>query len=47
MQYLMFNFILELLEKENKIMFDKDDAFFWTGQTSPKLQQSLDSAIEY
>lgn len=47
MQYPVFNFILELLEKENKIMFDKDGAFFWTGQASPKLQQSLDSAIEY
>ncbi|MDE1765217.1 MAG: hypothetical protein KGI27_02965 [Thaumarchaeota archaeon] len=47
MQYPVFNFILELLEKENKIMFDKDGAFFWTGQAGPKLRHSLDSAIGY
>lgn len=47
MQYPMFNFILDLLEKENKIMFDTDDSFFWTGQASPKLRRSLDSAVEY
>ncbi len=47
MQYSMFNFILELLEKEDKIMFDKDGSFFWTGQAGPKLQQSLKSATEY
>ena len=47
MQYPTFNFILEVLERENKIMFDKDGSFFWVGQASPKLQQSLDKAIEY
>lgn len=47
MQYPMFNFILELLEKEDKITFDKDGSFFWTGQAGPKLQQSLKSATEY
>lgn len=47
MQYPMFNFILEMLEKENKIMFDKNGSFFWTGQASQKLQQSLESTVEY
>ena len=47
MQYPAFNFILEILEKKNKIMFDKDGSFFWTGQASPKLQQSLEKTVEY
>ena len=47
MQYPTFNFILEILEKKNKIMFDKDGSFFWTGQASPKLQQSLEKAVKY
>jgi len=47
MQYPTFNFILNILEKQNKIMFDKDGSFFWTGQASPKLQRSLEKAVEY
>lgn len=47
MQYPTFNFILEVLEKENKITFDKDGSFFWTGQSSSKLQQSLENSTEY
>ena len=47
MQYPTFNFILKILEKENKIMFDKDGSFFWIGQSSSKLQQSLEEATEY
>ena len=47
MQYPSFNFILEILEKQNKIMVDKDDSIFWTGPASPKLQQSLRKALEY
>lgn len=47
MQYPSFNFILEILEKQNKIMFDKDGSIYWTGTASPKLQQSLENAVEY
>lgn len=47
MQYPTFNFILDVLEKENSIMFDKDGSFFWVGQASPKLQKSLEKAVEY
>lgn len=47
MQYPVFNFILELLEKENKIMFDKDGGLFWTGQAGTRLRKSLESSVEY
>lgn len=47
MQYPSFNFILEILEKQNKITLDKDGSIFWTGSASPKLQQSLKKAVEY
>ena len=47
MQYPSFNFILEILEKQNKIMLDKDGSIFWTGQASPKLRKRLEKAIEY
>lgn len=47
MQYPSFNFILEILEKQNKIMLDKDGSIFWIGSASPKLQQSLEKAVEY
>lgn len=47
MQYPMFNFILELLEKENKIMVDEDNSIFWTGQASSKFRRRLGSAVEY
>jgi hypothetical protein len=47
MQYPSFKFILEILEKQNKIMLDKDGSIFWIGAASPKLQQSLKKAIEY
>lgn len=47
MQYPTFNFILEVLEKQKKIMFDKDGSFFWVGQASPKLQQRLEKSKEY
>ncbi|MBI5147149.1 MAG: hypothetical protein HZA84_08050 [Thaumarchaeota archaeon] len=45
--YSSFTFILEILEKQNKIMFDKDGSIFWTGPASPKLRQSLEKAVEY
>jgi hypothetical protein len=38
---------LEILEKQNKIMLDKDGSIFWTGSASPKLQQSLEKAVGY
>jgi hypothetical protein len=47
MQYPSFNFILEILEKQNKIMLDNDGSIFWIGSSSPKLQQSLGKAVEY
>lgn len=47
MQYPVFNFILDVLEKQNKIMVGNDGSIFWTGQSSPKLRQSLEKAIEY
>jgi len=47
MQYPSFNFILKVLEKQNKIMIDKDGSIFWTGSASPKLQQILDKSVEY
>jgi hypothetical protein len=47
MQYPVFNFILEILEKQNKIMLGSDGSIFWTGSSSPKLQQSLEKAMEY
>src|SRR3989338_9700127 len=47
MQYPSFNFILEILEKQNKIMLDKDGSIFWTGSASKKLQKSLGKAVEY
>lgn len=47
MQYPVFNFILDILEKQNKIMVDSDGSVFWTGQSSLKLGQSLEKAIEY
>ncbi len=47
MQYPSFTFILEILEKQNKIMFDKDGSILWTGSASPKLRQSLEKAVEY
>jgi hypothetical protein len=47
MQYPSFNFILEILEKQNKIMVDKNDSIFWTGPASSKLQRSLKKAVEY
>lgn len=47
MQYPVFNFILEILEKQNKIMLGSDGSVFWTGSSSLKLQQSLEKAMEY
>lgn len=47
MQYPVFNFILEILEKQNKIMLGSDGSIFWTGSSSLKLQQSLEKAMEY
>ncbi|TBR23704.1 MAG: hypothetical protein EPO63_05215 [Candidatus Nitrosotenuis sp.] len=47
MQYPSFTFILEILEKQNKIMFDNAGSIFWTGSASPKLRQSLEKAVEY
>ena len=47
MQYPVFNFILEILEKQNKIMLDKDGSIFWIGSASKKLQKSLEKAIKY
>ena len=47
MQYPIFNFILDVLEKQNKIMVGNDGSIFWTGQSGPKLRQSLEKAIEY
>ena len=47
MQYPTFNFILDILEKKNEIMFDKDGSFFWTGQANPKLNENLENAVEY
>ena len=47
MQYPIFNFILEILEKQNKIMLGSDGSVFWTGSSSPKLQQHLEKAVEY
>jgi hypothetical protein len=47
MQYPVFNFILEILEKQNKIMLGSDGSVFWTGSSSPKLQQRLEKAMEY
>lgn len=47
MQYPSFTFILEILEKQNKIILDKDGSIFWTGPASPKLRQSLEKAVKY
>lgn len=47
MQYPVFNFILEILEKQNKIMLGSDGSVFWTGSSSLKLQQILEKAMEY
>jgi hypothetical protein len=47
MQYPVFNFILEILEKQNKIMLGSDGSVFWTGSSSLKLQQSLEKAMKY
>lgn len=47
MQYPVFNFILDVLEKQNKIMVSNDGSVFWIGPSSPKLRQSLEKAIEY
>lgn len=47
MQYPVFNFILEILEKQDKIMRDRNGAIFWIGQASPKLQRGLEKAAEY
>jgi len=47
MQYPIFNFILEILEKQNKIMLGSDGSVFWTGSSSTKLQQRLEKAMEY
>lgn len=47
MQYPVFNFILEILEKQNKIMISNNGSIFWIGSASPKLQQSLRKAVEY
>ena len=47
MQYPIFNFILEILEKQNKIMLGSDGSVFWTGSSSTKLQQRLEKATEY
>lgn len=45
MQYPIFNFILEVLEKQNKIMVDKNGSIFWIGSASKKLQKRLREAI--
>ena len=47
MQYPMFNFILEILERQDKIMLDDDGTIFWVGQASQKLQRGLEKAVEY
>ena len=47
MQYPSFNFILDVLEKQNKIVFDKDGSFFWIGNASQKLEKSIKNAKEY
>jgi len=47
MQYPIFNFILEILEKQNKIMLDKDGPIFWIGSAGKRLQKSLRKAVEY
>lgn len=44
MQYPIFNFILEILEKQNKIMIDKDGSIFWIGPASKKLENRLRKA---
>ena len=44
MQYPSFNFILDILEKQNKIMFDKDGSFFWIGPASQKLEKNMKKA---
>ena len=47
MQYPTFNFILDVLEKQNKIMFDKDGSFFWLGSASQKLEKSVKTSKQY
>lgn len=47
MQYPVFNFILEILEKQNKIMLDSDGSIVWIGPSSPKLQKRLEKAVQY
>jgi len=47
MQYPVFNFILEVLEKQNKIMLDKDGSIFWIGTAGKKLEKILKKAVEY
>ena len=47
MQYPVFNFILEILEKQEKIMLDKDGSIFWIGTAGKKLEKSLKKAVEY
>ncbi|MEX0656322.1 MAG: hypothetical protein WD154_02105 [Nitrosopumilaceae archaeon] len=47
MQYPIFNFILEILERQNKIMLDKDGSIFWIGSAGKKLQKRLEKAVEY
>ena len=44
MQYPIFNFILEILEKQNKIMLDKNGSIFWIGPASKKLEKRLREA---
>jgi hypothetical protein len=39
MQYPVFNFILDVLEKQSKIMVGNDGSIFWIGQSSPKLRK--------
>lgn len=47
MQYPIFNFILDILEKSNKIMIDNKGSIVWTGVTSYKLHKSLEKATRY
>jgi len=47
MQYPIFNFILDVLEKSNKIMIDDKGSIFWTGQANIKLHTNLEKATKY
>ena len=47
MQYPVFSFILDVLEKQEKIRVDESGAIFWIGLGSPRLQRSLEKAVQY